>query len=132
MTKKNNSDIVDLMTHFQKSILDNKPNFHQMFDEIRMMQFKIKPLNGDISLLNLKNQDFIGILWSLGKLDEFFQMQYQKVSSKKKDLFLRLFDEIHEKFQEQLDTLSLKPEKIEETSPTFEMEIFKERSTKFN
>lgn len=132
MIKKNNSDIVELITHFQRTTLDNKPNFHQMFDEIRMMQFKIKPLNGDISLLNLKNQDFIGILWSLGKLDEFFQLQYRKVSSKKKDLFLRLFDEIHEKFQEQLNTLSLKPERVEETSPTFEMEIFKERSTKFN
>lgn len=117
---------------FQKKILENKPALHQMLEEVRMMKFKIKPLHGDISLLNLKNNSFIEILWSLGKLDEFFQSQYKKVSSGKKDLFLRLFDEIHEKFQDKLNDLNLKPEKIVESSSSFEMEIYKERAKDLN
>ena len=121
-----------MVSHFQKDILEHKPTATQMYQEIRMMQFKIKPLQGDISLLNLTNAHFIEILWSLGKLDEFFQGHYKKVTLRKRDLFLRLFDEIHGKFQDQLNALNLKPERIPDSSEMFEMEIFKERSAKPN
>ena len=102
-----------------------------MYEEVRMMKFKIKPLQGDISLLNLGNANFIEILWGLGKLDEFFQGHYKKIAMRKRDLFLRLFDEIHENFQDQLNALNLKPEKVSDSS-MFEMEIFKERSASPN
>jgi UDP-galactopyranose mutase len=95
MPKKTSNDVVEKVTHFQRQILENKPTFVQMYEEIRMMKFKIRPVVGDISVLNLKNSGFIEILWSLGKLDEFFQHEYGKLSYKKRDLFLRLFDEIH-------------------------------------
>ncbi len=132
MTKKNSNDIIDLVTHFQRRVLENKPPVSLMFEEIRMMSFKIRPLNGDISLLDLKNKEFIEILWSLGKLDEFFQKQYKSITSKNKNLFLRLFDEIHDRYQEKLNTLNLKPEQFADTSSAFEMEIFKERTLKHN
>lgn len=132
MTRKYNNDVVEMVALFQKKILENKPALQQMLEEVRMMKFKIKPLHGDISLLNLKNNSFIEILWSLGKLDEFFQSQYKRVSSGKKDLFLRLFDEIHEKFQDKLNDLNLKPEKVVESSSSFEMEIYKERTKDLN
>lgn len=131
MLRKSHTDIVEIVSHFQRDILDQKPPVSEMYNEIRMMKFKIKPLQGDISLLNLSNAHFIEILWSLGKLDEFFQDHYKKIAMRKRDLFLRLFDEIHEKFQDQLNALNLKPERVGSSS-MFEMEIFKERSAKPN
>ena len=47
-----------------------------MFEEVRMMKFKIKPIQGDVSAFNLKNERFIESLWSLGKLDEFFHKEF--------------------------------------------------------
>ncbi|QQG44414.1 MAG: hypothetical protein HYW86_00645 [Candidatus Roizmanbacteria bacterium] len=132
MKKNNGNDIIEMMTHFQKKILEQKPSLDKMFEEIRMMKFKIRPLNGDISLLDLKNNHFIEILWSLGKLDEFFQFQYKKVSVHKRSLFIKLFDEMHDKFQEDLNNLNLKPEKLPSTTSAFEMEIFKERTQQSN
>ena len=127
MAKKNTNDIIGMITRFQDKIIKRKPSVSKMFSEIRMMRFKIRPVQGDISLLNLNNQQFIEILWSLGKLDEFFQEQYKKIASRDRELFLKLFDGIHDKFQKQLNSLNLKPEKNIETSQTFEMEIYKER-----
>lgn len=132
MKKYNGKDIIEIMTHFQKKILNEKPSVDKMFDEIRMMKFKIRPINGDISLLDLKNNHFIEILWSLGKLDEFFQFQYKKISVRKRSLFIKLFDELHDKFQEELNNLNLKPERLSTTASAFEMEIFKERNKQSN
>ncbi|MDO8657677.1 MAG: hypothetical protein Q7K55_02980, partial [Candidatus Levybacteria bacterium] len=127
-----NQDIVDIVTSFQRKISENKPSDDRMYDEVRMMHFKIKPLQGDISILNLKNNQFIEILWSLGKLDEFFQDQYRKISPRDRRIFMKIFNEIHEKFQKQLNSLNLKPERNIDTSQGFEMEIFKEKTRKKN
>lgn len=132
MVKYIKNDVIDIVKGFQKRVLDKKPPLGQMFEEVQMMNFKIRPLQGDISILNLKNNHFIEILWSLGKLDEFFQDHYRKIYGRKRELFLRLFDEIHEKFQKELNALNLKPEKVIESSQMFEMEIFKERASKRN
>lgn len=132
MAKKITNDIIEMITRFQGKILKKKPSANRMYSEIRMMRFKIRPLQGDISLLNLKNSQFIEILWSLGKLDEFFHQKYKKVATRDRKLFLKLFDDIHDKFQKELNALNLKPERNVESSQTFEMEIFKERLGKKN
>ena len=73
MDKKNKMDVVEMMSTFQNTILNNKPNEKDMYDEVRMMRFKVKPVHGDLSVLNINNHHFMEILWSLGKMDEFFQ-----------------------------------------------------------
>jgi len=131
MKKKTDTDIITLFRDFQKEILDNKPNTKIMFDEVRMMKFKIKPLQGDISLLNFNDTRLIEILWSLGKLDEFFKKEFKRINPHKKRIFFQLFDSVHKQFQSQLGRLSLKSEKVARPSAVLEMEIFKElRSTR--
>lgn len=132
MRKKNNTDVLDLVYRFQKRVLENKPAKEAMYQDVRMMQFKIRPLQGDVSLLNLKNEHFIEILWSLGKLDEFFQRHIEQVSAKQRDTFYRLFDEMYQRFQNELNKINLQKEKSNDLSAGFEMEIFKERSMKKN
>jgi hypothetical protein len=132
MAKKNGIDVLDMIYNFQKGILNNKPTSTQMYDEIRMMKFKVKPLQGDISLLNLDNTKFIEILWSLGKLDEFFQNHIEKVSPKQRDTFYRLFDEMYQKFQMELNKINLQKEKTNEMASNFEIEIYKERQLRHN
>jgi NCAIR mutase (PurE)-related protein len=133
MRKKSNTDVIDIISHFQKNILDNKPSDIQMYQEVRMMKFKIKPVLGDISILNLKNNNFIEILWSLGKIDEFFQNQVEALNTNQRDVFYRLLDELYEKYQDELNDIDLKKESgSQSNSSGFEMEIFKERTSKAN
>lgn len=97
-----------------------------MYEEVRMMNFKIKPLQGDISVINLKDKNFIEILWSLGKLDEFFHGHVEKISQSEQETFFKLIDEMYDKFQEDLNTLDLKQEHFAQASSSFEMEIYKD------
>jgi hypothetical protein len=133
MRKKSNStDVIEIITRFQRTILGNKPSKDQMYQDVRMMQFKVKPVAGDISILNLKNNNFIEILWSLGKIDEFFQHHNEKLNEDEREIFYRLLDELYEKYQDELNTIDLKKENTNQSSSNFEMEIFKERSPKAN
>ena len=87
MRKKSNTDVIEIVSKFQKNILENKPSDDQMYQDVRMMKFKVKPVLGDISILNLKNNTLIEILWSLGKIDEFFQNQSDKLDDTEREVF---------------------------------------------
>lgn len=126
MKKKEQKDVMEIVSHFQKTLM-NKPSVEQMLEEIRMMKFKVKPTHGDFSIVDLNDSHFIETIWSLGKLDELFQKEYQKLSNKKKGIFFNIFDNLYQKFQSDLNNLNLKKEKIQKPTSSFEMEIFKEK-----
>ena len=128
-SKGNKNDVIEIFTDFQK-LLNNKPSMMQMYDEIRMMKFKIRPMQGDILNVNLQNPDFIETLWSLGKLDEIFQKEYRRLSSKNKQVFFRIFDNLYQRLQSGLNKIRLQPEKMSNFSSVVEMEIFKEQKHK--
>lgn len=131
MRKKNNVDVFEMISKFQLNVLNKKPPMKQMYDEVRLMRFKIRPLNGEITTLDLSNNSFIEMLWGLGKLDEFFQGHIEKLPQDQRQVFFRIFDELYQKFQQELNKVNLKREEMTQNS-SFEMEIFKDRTKKFN
>lgn len=130
MKKKIQRDALVLLGMFQKDVLLKKPDIKEMIAEIHMMKFRVKPLQGDLSGINFHNSLFIETLWSLGKLDEFFQAQYRQLSEKERASFYSYFDSLHKKFQEDLNRLNLKQERREGKAPVLEMEIYKDRQKK--
>lgn len=126
MGQKNHVDAVDMITSFRQSILEHKPAPDTMYQEVRMMKFKVRPLQGDIGAINLKDSNFIEILWSLGKLDEFYHGCVEKISQTQQETFFRLVDEMYDKFQQDLNMLDLKSERYAQSASSFEMEIFKD------
>lgn len=131
MRKKNSIDIFEMISQFQLNVLNKKPPVAQMYDEVRLMRFKIRPVNGEIMTLDLSNNGFIEMLWGLGKLDEFYQGHIEKLPQDQRQVFFRIFDELYQKFQQELNKVNLKQEEIHQSS-SFEMEIFKDRNRKFN
>ena len=131
MRKKNSVDVFDMIAQFQLNVLSKKPPVAQMYDEVRLMRFKIRPLNGEITTLDLNNNSFIEMLWGLGKLDEFYQIHIEKLPQNERQIFFRIFDELYQKFQQELNKVNLKREEMGANS-SFEMEIFKDKTKKFN
>ncbi len=129
MKKRQSRDVVDIFTNLKK-VFNSKPSKGEMFEEVRMMKFKIKPISGDISLLHLKNYNLIETLWSLGKLDEMFQREYQNLPNDQREVFFRIFDNLYQQFQEELNKISVTPEKRTNLSHSLEMEIFKDATSK--
>ena len=133
MKNKKKSDILEEIARFQKNIIKNKPSLKEMYDQVRMMRYKIKPLQGDISYLNLKNREFIEILWHLGKLDDFFNENKKDLSIKQKEIFYDFFENLYSKLQTQLNSLDLKIKKSINMPLIIEMEIIREiKKTKLN
>lgn len=126
MRKKTSKDVLHLVNSFQ-TFIKNRPTVGQMYLEIQMMKFKIRPIRGDMSLVDLKNEKFIETIWSLGKLDEFFQKEYGGLSRKNKEVFTQIFDDLYHKYQDELNKINIyKGRKITPQNQSLEIEIFKE------
>lgn len=127
MKKEKNNTVFQLIHKFQQNVIDRKPSLSVMLEDMRMMQFKIRPITGDLSLLNFKNNQFIEVLWSLGKLDEFYHVAVSQLSKKDQQVFQTYIQSMHTGLQSQLHTIGLK-NSGKNTSQVFEVEIFKERN----
>ena len=104
----------------------------QRDEEIRMMKFRIRPLQGNVLSVNLNNEKFIEVLWSMGKLDEFYQSEFSSLTPKNKQLFIKIFEDLHIQFQEELNRVNLLKGRYSKKPQTLEMEIYKEKNKKVN
>jgi len=129
MRKKQTKDIKIILSDFE-SLLKFKPSINQMYLEIQMMKFRVRPLSGDVLSLNLKNDRFVSTLWSLGKLDEFYQKKISRLNHKDREIFNRIFEEVYQKFQADLNKISVQSQKIVKYKTSLEVEIFRERKLK--
>ena len=129
--KKLAKNMSELVGSFQM-LVKNKPPINQMYEEIRMMKFRIRPLQGNVLSVNLNNEKFIEVLWSMGKLDEFYQSEFSSLTPKNKQLFIKIFEHLHIQFQEELNRVNLLKGRYSKKPQTLEMEIYKEKNKKVN
>ncbi len=127
-------DAVDKIKHFQERILANKPEMGEMVYDVRMMNFKIRPISGDITELDYGNNDFIEALWSLGKLDEFFRLEFDSIDLDEKDAFFRMVNDLRVNFQNQLKQANIQAVDFQDKSmmQLFEIEIIKDNNLRVN
>lgn len=128
--KKQTKDIKIILDDFE-SLLKFKPSINQMYEEIQIMKFRVRPLRGDVLSVNLKNDQFVSVLWSLGKLDEFYQQKINSLNFKDREIFNKIFEEVYHRFQTDLNRVNIK-RSYKTVSPRtrLEVEIFRERKLK--
>lgn len=119
-------DVMSLLTYYQKTVIANKPSLEIMLDEIKMMNFKIRPLSGDFSVINGMDSKLIEMIWNLGKLDQLYREKENLLRSKDRKLFMKFFESLHDKFQKDLGFMKLKNVEESEPSNILEMEVFRE------
>lgn len=127
MKRKLKIDLMDIVERLKKQLIQNRPTIAKMYQDIRMMNFVIRPVQGDITSINLKNERLIEALWSLGKLDEFFQTKFKDIPKNQKEVFVNLVNNLHKQFQLDLNKANLTLEKPA-LHPILEMEIFKKQA----
>ncbi len=122
--------MVKLFRAFKSAVLDKHPTYEQMVQDVRMMKFKVRPLNGDFSYLNFGNPRFVETLWKLGKMDDFIEKNVMKINKKQERAFFNYFDGLYRHLQDSLNSVHLSeltPNPARNTKNVVEMEIFKER-----
>ncbi len=119
-------DVISLLSYYQKTVMAKKPSLEIMLDEIKMMNFKIRPLSGDFSIINGMDSKLIEMIWNLGKLDQLYREKESLLKLKDRKLFMKFFESVHDKFQKDLGLLRLVNDEQAEQSNVLEMEVFRE------
>lgn len=132
MNTGNKTDLYEKIKLFQQRTITNTPTIEEMLSEVRMMNFKVRPVYGNISKLNLSNKEFINALWSLGKLDEFFKDEFPSVEDEDRDIFFKLIDDIRVSLQQKLNRAYNEEETTKSEKLFFELEIYKESVSQIN
>ena len=121
-----------LFKAFKANVLDRKPSHEQMVQDVYMMKFKIRPLQGDVSRLNFSNTTFVETIWQLGKMDDFIEKHIHKIGKKQENAFFHYFDGMYRQLQNTLNTLHFDVQKGGSFAKRdfVEMEIYKEHKKK--
>ncbi len=127
MIRKKTVSPAQIITAFQK-IIRRKPSVRKMYEDIRLMQFRIRPIEGDITNIDVANDTFIEMLWSLGKLDEIFQKKYYDMEGKNREVIYDMFEKLYDEYQSKLNKASFRKETALGPGPKLEMEIYRESS----
>jgi len=118
-------DVFLLLKDFQE-LIKKKPSVKKMIEEITMMGLKIKPIFGDISVLNLSNKKIVEVFWSLGKFDDFFQAYYEKLSDNELSILLDYFDYLKNELTVSLQKPIFKTENLSNVKlGIFEIEVLR-------
>lgn len=97
-----------------------------MYKDIRLMNFRIRPIVGDITKIDVGNETFVEMLWSLGKLDEMFQKRFFDIHDKNREVVYRIFEKLYEEYQSRLNKATQRIETSVGPGPKLEMEIYRE------
>ncbi len=131
MGRKKTQDIIEELIQFQKS-LEKKLSFEEMFTQIKMMRFRLKPIQGSLINFDFQNKKFVETLWSLGKLDEFFMKKINDLKNdEEKERFFEFFSQIFNDYQEKLNKIPVsKIKKNFDNVNILEVEIYKSENKK--
>lgn len=125
-SKKTNA--LDLIRKITNDIEKYKPSKEIMMEEIKMMNFKVKPVSGDIFSLTKKDIGFVESLWKLGKVEEMVADKIDNLEENEKDIFFNYLDDLQVRTQQEIAVaISQLPKKEQKKMQYLELEIFKEK-----
>lgn len=81
-----------LIQKIKREVEESHPSIHTMIEEVKMMQFTIKPIHGDLSFLIKKDYAFVSALWKLGKIDHIIHTEASQLDNKEKKLFFNYIE----------------------------------------
>jgi hypothetical protein len=130
MVKINSSKTtaLDLINKMAIEVEKKMPSQKEMLNDIKMMNFKIHPVSGDIFSITKKEIGFIESLWKLGKIEEMMTDKIELLDDEEKDVLYSYLDEMQIKTQNNIaDNIQRLSKKDQRQLKILEFEIFKDR-----
>lgn len=129
-TPSGKKDIFAVLVEFEEQVLQSKPVLARMKEEVRMMDFKIRPVQGDISNLDLTSTKFIEALWCMGKLDELYQHIGDEYSDRDRELFGQFAANLQNTYMRELQHVMVSNSQEDTSAAQIEIEIYRESIAK--
>lgn len=93
---------LQLINEVLSKVRNKKPSIEEMMREVKMMNFKIRPLHGDIFALASGSSSFLESLWRIGKIEEVVTRAMAELDGRERRLFFDYLEElenqIHDRF----------------------------------
>lgn len=119
---------LDLIKKISMEVEQKMPSQIEMMTDIKMMNFKIHPVSGDIFSITKKEIGFIESLWKLGKIEELMTDKIELLDDMEKDVFYNYLDEMQIRTQNNIaDNINQLSKKDQRQLKILEFEIFKDR-----
>lgn len=120
-----------LLKEVLADVNDRKPSQEEMLKEVKMMNFKIRPVDGDIFNMMTKNVGFLESLWRIGRIEKIVIKAKDRLSFEEKELFFDYLDELEMQMQTKYDKLldTVIPDE-KKKAKLITLEVFKEAKFK--
>lgn len=114
--------------HQIRVIVSAKPRSSQaMLEDMKVMQFKIRPVDGDIGKLNGLDDKLIYSLWKIGKIDELVRSSFKALSHDDKETLISYLREFESRTQQEIMSKSRKRRDAKSSLEILKLEIFKDK-----
>ena len=127
---------LDLIKKITVDVEQSIPAKEKMLEDIKMMNFKIRPVSGDIFSLAKREIGFVESLWKLGRIEQIIEDKIDTLDESEQDVFLNYLDDIQLRTQKDIASKIEKlPKREQQKMRVLEFEIFKDRfvdQTKLN
>lgn len=84
----------DVIQKLMSQVEGKKPTAKEMLEDLRVMQFKVKPLYGDITSLTKIYSHFIESVWNMTKIDEIVNRYMDDLDDYGQDQVLNFLDDM--------------------------------------
>lgn len=117
--------------HFIQEVITEvdtvKPTKQEMIRDVQMMNFKIRPLSGDLFMLAKRYGSLLEQLWRIGKTEAIIRKAITMLDDNERQLFFTYIDNVEKKMQENaLKKLHDVPMNNGDKQKIVTLEIFKE------
>lgn len=119
--------VLDLIKKITFEIESARPSRERMIEDIKMMNFKIRPLVGDIFELAKREMGFLESLWKIGKIEEIVFGGVSKLNDEEREIFFHYLNNFQSQIERKIS--SIMKQSLPEGSKNayvLELEIIKE------
>lgn len=124
---KNPSLVLEIINKIKKEIEEVRIPREKMIQELKMMNFKIKPVIGDLFQAAQKQDLFLESLWKIGKIDEIVSFYSDRLSEEEKKVLFQYLENF--KQTKTINSLPLSEKNLpHEEITVLEVQLYKKSS----
>ncbi len=119
---------LELIKKITIEVENARPSKERMIEDIKMMNFKIRPLVGDIFELVKKEVGFIESLWKIGKIETIVAGGINELNKSEKETFLGYLEDFQNQAKRRISFIAKQlPPEASKNMNVLELEVFKEK-----
>lgn len=118
---------VELIRRVTDEVENIRPTPEQMFNDIKMMKFKVRSISGNIFDLGNQQFGFLESLWRVAKTEEIITGAIDGLDYKEREVVFRFLDNLEMSAQEKISAMIDKlPHEDQQKAKILRVEIFRE------